>query len=49
MTRRWSFQLTPDGEDDTSVTEIYDGRSLPEDIREATEDGRGWIDTMAAT
>jgi uncharacterized protein YndB with AHSA1/START domain len=47
--QRWSFRLTPDGEDATVVTEIYDGGSLPQDVREATDEGRGWIDTMTAT
>jgi hypothetical protein len=46
---RWSFELTPDGTNATVVTEIYDGGSVPDDVREATDDGQAWTDTMAAS
>jgi hypothetical protein len=46
---RWSFELTPDGADATVVTEIYDDASAPEELREATNNGREWIDSMTAT
>jgi len=46
---RWSFELTPDGLDATTVTEIYDIRSAPDDIREGTREGEAWIDTMTET
>lgn len=35
--------------DVTDVTEIYDGASGSEEVRDATEDGAAWIDTMTAT
>jgi len=46
---RWSYELTPDGADATVVTEIYDDALAPEELREATNNGKEWIDTMTAT
>jgi hypothetical protein len=46
---RWSFELTPDGEDATIVTEIFDCSSAPEELREATQNGETWIDPMTTT
>jgi hypothetical protein len=46
---RWSFELTSIYSDVTDVTEIYDGGSASEDVREATEEGEAWIGTMTAT
>jgi uncharacterized protein YndB with AHSA1/START domain len=46
---RWSYELTPDGADATVVTEIYDDSLAPEELREATNNGKEWIDTMTAT
>jgi len=46
---RWSFQLDPDGEDATLVTELYNDASAPEELREATHNGVDWIDTMTVT
>ena len=46
---RWSFELTPDGPDATIVTEIYDCSRAPEDEREGMDNGRIWIESMAAT
>lgn len=46
---RWSFELTPDGADATVVTEIYDDSLAPDELREATNNGEEWVDTMAAT
>jgi uncharacterized protein YndB with AHSA1/START domain len=46
---RWSFQLNPDGEDATVVTELYNDASAPEELREATHNGEDWIDSMTVT
>jgi hypothetical protein len=46
---RWSFELTPDGADATIVTEIFDCSSAPAELREATQNGETWIDSMTAT
>jgi RNA polymerase sigma-70 factor, ECF subfamily len=46
---RWSFELTPDGSDATIVTEIFDCSSSPAELREATQNGEIWIDSMTAT
>jgi hypothetical protein len=47
--QRWRFELTSDGPDATVVTESYDDSSAPDDIRAATKNGKGWIDTMTET
>jgi hypothetical protein len=46
---RWSFELTPDGPDATTVTEIFDCGSASADLRDAMEDGAMWIDSMTRT
>ena len=46
---RWSFALDPDGAAATVVTEIYDCSRLPADERAGMDNGRCWIDSMAAT
>jgi len=46
---RWSFELTPDGSDATIVTEIFDCSSASEELREATQNGETWIDSMTTT
>jgi uncharacterized protein YndB with AHSA1/START domain len=46
---RWSFELTPDGSDATIVTEVFDCSSASEELREATQNGETWIDSMATT
>ncbi len=37
---RWGYILTPDGDDATVVTEVFDGGPLPEDL---LHDGGTWI------
>ena len=37
---RWGYILTPDGEDATVVTEVFDYGPLPEDL---LSDGGAWI------
>jgi hypothetical protein len=46
---RWSFELIPDGPDATVVTEIFDCSSAPEELREATNNGATWIESMEET
>ena len=46
---RWSFELIPDGPDSTIVTEIFDCSSAPEELREATNSGESWIESMTET
>jgi hypothetical protein len=46
---RWSFELTPDGANATIVTEVFDCSSAPAELREATQNGETWIDSMTAT
>jgi hypothetical protein len=46
---RWSFELIPDGPDTTIVTEIFDCSSAPEELREATNNGATWIESMEET
>jgi hypothetical protein len=47
--QRWSFRLDSDGPASTIVTEIYDCSRVPEHERVAMDNGRCWIDSMAAT
>lgn len=47
--QKWSFHLNPAGPDATIVTEIYDCSSAPEELREATENGDSWIESMTTT
>jgi hypothetical protein len=46
---RWSFELIPDGAEATIVTEIFDFSSAPAELREATQNGDIWIDSMTTT
>ena len=46
---RWSYVLQPDGPDGTIVTEIYDCSRAPSAARASVDDGRLWLDAMAAT
>ncbi len=46
---RWAFDLLPDGEDATVVTEIYDCSAVPEVERQHMDNGRMWIGSMTAT
>jgi uncharacterized protein YndB with AHSA1/START domain len=46
---RWGFRLSPDGPDDTIVTEIYDCSKAPLDFRRQMNDGRMWIESMEET
>ena len=47
--QRWSFQLTPDGQDATIVTEIYDCSRAPEEERIGMDNGKVWAGAMAET
>ncbi len=46
---RWSYALQPDGADATIVTEIYDCSRAPLEAQASVDDGRLWLDAMAAT
>jgi uncharacterized protein YndB with AHSA1/START domain len=46
---RWSYELTPDGEDGTLVTETYDCTQAPERLRKGVKDGQRWVEAMTAT
>ena len=46
---RWSYELTPDGPDETVVTEIYDCSRAPEDERAQMDNGNVWAESMAKT
>jgi hypothetical protein len=46
---RWSFELRRDGTDATIVTEIFDCSAAPEELREATNNGEAWIQSMTET
>jgi uncharacterized protein YndB with AHSA1/START domain len=46
---RWMFELSPDGPEATVVTETYDCSGSPEQVRQAVDDGRAWIEGMTAT
>jgi hypothetical protein len=46
---RWSYRLTPDGPDATIVTESYDCSRAPLDQRIGMQDGKVWLEAMAAT
>jgi hypothetical protein len=40
---RWGYILTPDGDDATVVTEVFDYGRLSEEIRQSFRDGGTWI------
>jgi uncharacterized protein YndB with AHSA1/START domain len=46
---RWSFELTPDGDDATIVKESYDCSDAPEELQSAVDGGRRWLDGMTET
>ena len=46
---RWMFDLTPEGPDATLVTETYDCSGSPDQVRDAVDNGNGWIETMTTT
>jgi hypothetical protein len=46
---RWSYALQPDGPDASIVTEIYDCSRAPQAAQASVDDGRLWLDAMAAT
>jgi hypothetical protein len=46
---RWIYELRPDGPDATVVTETYDCSAAPPHARASVDDGRSWLDSMAAT
>lgn len=43
---RWTYDLAPDGEDATLVTETYDCSRAPEPVRERVRDGQIWRNGM---
>jgi hypothetical protein len=49
MGHRWGFTLEPDGPDATMVTETYDCSRAPREFREGMDNGRIWMEGMAAT
>jgi len=46
---QWSYRLEPDGPDATVVTESYDCSPVPLAERESMENGKVWLEGMAAT
>jgi uncharacterized protein YndB with AHSA1/START domain len=46
---RWGFELTPDGADATTVTEIFDCSQAPEWLREVLDNGKRWLESMTIT
>jgi uncharacterized protein YndB with AHSA1/START domain len=46
---RWGFILTPDGEDATVVTEVFDYGSAPEEIRQAVREGGEWVEAITVS
>ena len=46
---RWGFELIPDGDNATLVTEIYDCSRAPDEDRAHMEDGKIWIEAMTNT
>ena len=46
---RWAYELVPDGDGATVVTEIYDCSRIPAEERAEMEDGRIWLETMTRT
>jgi len=46
---RWTYQLTPDGQDATIVTEIYDCSRAPEEERLGMDNGNTWVESMTRT
>jgi hypothetical protein len=46
---RWGYILTPDGDDATIVTEVFDYGSAPVEIRQAVREGGGWVEAITAS
>jgi hypothetical protein len=46
---RWTYHLTPDGQNATIVTEIYDCSRAPEDERLGMDHGNVWVESMSET
>jgi hypothetical protein len=46
---RWRFDLDPDGEGATVVTETFDCSAAPESLRHALHNGETWIEAMTIT
>jgi hypothetical protein len=46
---RWGFTLTPDGDEATIVTEIFDYGYAPEEIRQAVRQGGEWVAAITAS
>ncbi len=46
---RWGFTLTPDGDDATIVTEVFDCVDAPEELRQALRQGEEWVAAMTAS
>jgi uncharacterized protein YndB with AHSA1/START domain len=46
---RWSYSLTPEGSEATTVTETYDCRRAPEEFQVGMNYGRQWLEAMDAT
>jgi len=47
--QRWSFELTPDGPDATTVTEIFDCSQVPENQRADIDHGSIRVESMRQT
>ena len=45
----WGYELAPDGPGATVVTETFDCRRAPEDLRKRLREGERWRDSMAAS
>lgn len=46
---RWSYELTPDGDGATLVTETYDCSRAPAELQEFVRDGELWRKSMGRT
>jgi uncharacterized protein YndB with AHSA1/START domain len=46
---QWGFELTPDGDEGTLVTETFDCSRWPAEDRAFIEEGRTWIEAMTNT
>jgi hypothetical protein len=46
---RWGFTLTPEGDDATIVTEVFDCGYAPEELRETVRQGVQWVAAMTAS
>jgi hypothetical protein len=46
---RWGYILTPDGDDATIVTEVFDYGTAPAEIRQRVREGGEWIEAISAS